>query len=317
MIDELDGELLLQSVEEPNDSGALGRNKNGYFHVRFQLSMTKLTDVAITTQRTDALQAFANNLAYSFNYQEADGGFQLIPPQSLIDDPNIPLANAGDRVSAVAFFAYSLGLSLTSLENSDWYQNSAEITSLRQQIQAFEPQIATTLAYLKSNTELLSMTDQVAPNRLLFDAVAFYSLGTYLQDEEAKAIGVSYIESALELVDQSACYFIEGGGWDSSYNGVALKVGLEMYSLLSDSEIKTELGQALVCAMDWQLSRILPGGEISTEGNARVFPGGEAFLGNEKTVDVEKSVYALLYFASLTNDQSYHELALEVLDFYQ
>lgn len=316
LINEFDEQLLLRTVEQPNDSGALGRNKNGYFHVRFQLNMSKLTDLAVASQRTDALQAFLNNLNYSFLYQETNGGFLLNPPQDLIDNPDVPNANAGDRVSAVAFFAYSLGVSLTSLENSDWYVNTSQTEQIRQQISEFDSNVELTLSYLKANKDILIQADQYAPNRLLFDAIAFYSLGTYLEDDDAKEIGISFINSALELVDEDSGYFIEGGGWDSSYNGVALKLGLEIYSMLPASELKETLGQKLVCAMDWQTTRILQNGEISTEGNTRVYPGGESFLGNEKTVDAEKTIRALLYFSTLTENESYRDLGLKVLDFY-
>lgn len=317
LVSDFDEQQLLRSVEEPSDSGALGRNKESYFHVRFQMKMTNLTDIAIYSQRVDALEAFLKNLEYSFNYQEVNGGFQLIPPPELINDPNIPPATEGDRVSAVAFFAYSLGISLTSLEGSDWYLNSNETQSIRNQIRQFDLRIGSTLNYLKANQNILQQIDEDAPNRLLFDGIAFYSIGEYLNDIQAKEIGIGFIQYALELIDESSGYFIEGGGWDSSYNGVALKLGFEIFSMLQTSAIKEDLGQKLVCAMDWQLTRILPSGEISTKGNTRVYPGGESFLGNEKTVDVEKTIRALKYFASLTDNSTYNNIANQVLDFYQ
>jgi len=317
IVSDFDEQLLLMSVEEPNDSGALGRNKESYFHVRFQMKMTNLTDIAIYSQRVDALEAFLKNLEYSFNYQEGNGGFQLIPPPEIINDPSIPPATEGDRVSAVAFFAYSLGISLTSLESSDWYLNKNETQSIRNQIKQLDLRIESTLNYLKANQNILQQVDEDAPNRLLFDGIAFYSIGEYLEDTQAKDIGIGFIQSALELIDESSGYFIEGGGWDSSYNGVALKLGIEIFSILPTSAIKEDLSQKLVCAMDWQLTRILPNGEISTEGNTRVYAGGESFLGNEKAVDVEKTIRALKYFASLTDNPTYNNIANKVLDFYQ
>lgn len=316
LISEFDEQLLLEFIEVPNNSGALGRNKNGYFHVRFQINMSKLSDLAVKSQRIDALQAFLKSLQYSFLYQESNGGFQLIPPDDLINNPDIPSANTGDRISAVAFFAYSLGLGLTTLENSDWYSNHSETEEIRQQIQSFSSNIELTLSYLKTNKEILNQADQYAPNRLLFDAIAFYSLGMYLEDNEAKEIGIEFMQRALELTDETSGYFIEGGGWDSSYNGVALKLGLEAFSLLPISEFKEIFGLKLAEAMDWQISRILSNGEILTDGNTRVFPGGESFLGNEKTVDAEKTIKALFYFSFLTENSSYKNIALTVLNYY-
>ena len=115
-------------------------------------------------------------------------------------------------------------------------------------------------------------------------------------------------------------YFIEGGGWDSSYNGVAIKLGFELFTLIPNDSVqivKDELEKAVTCATDWQKSRILATGEISTEGNTRVFPGGEEFLGNEKSVDVIKTVKALYYMATLSDKNEYELLALKVIENYE
>lgn len=316
IIDGLDDGLIERAVEKPNEVGALGRNKKGYFHVRFQMNITKLTDAAVKLENVELLQAFSRNLDYCFSYQDPDGGFQLNPPEDLVNNPNIPPASEGDVVSGVAFFAYSLGISLMTLENSKWYSNQNTM-SLSDNVLSYTSNITQTLNYLKANKERLDIVDKHAPNRLLFDAVAFYTLGQYLDDAEAQNIGLDFAGRAFDQVDDKGGYFIKGGGWDSSYNGVALKLGLEFYSLLPDSEpLKESLDDKLLCAASWQVSRILPSGEVSTEGNTRVFPGGESFLGNTKSVDVEKTIKALLYLAVMTNTNEYMDMALRVLEYY-
>ncbi|MEM8510188.1 MAG: hypothetical protein AAF717_20310 [Bacteroidota bacterium] len=317
MLEEFDEALLYQTVEEPNAEGALGRNKTAYFHVRFQLNMSKLTDLAVVRQQAAALSAFVRTLEFSFNRQEEDGGFELHPPTALLGNPDIPEASSADLASGVAFFAYSLGLSLTTLTQSHWYLSASQTALQRSRVNTFDTEIALTLQYLKRHRNVLKQADQNAPNRLLFNAIAFYSLGSYLDDTEAKELGIEFVELALELVDPIGGYFIEGGGWDSSYNGVALKLGFEIFSMLPTSETKDTLGQHLISATKWQRSRVLLTGAIATTGNTRVFPGGEAFLGNEKTVDVEKTIRAFMYFAILTNDDSYRNLAYRILDYYQ
>lgn len=144
-------------------------------------------------------------------------------------------------------------------------------------------------------------------------------LGTYTGDEEARQLGLDFAQNAFSQTDQGAGYFIEGGGWDSSYNGVALQLGFEFLSLLvqeGEEALIEEYAKALSCALDWQLSRILESGEISAEGNSRVFPGGEAFLGQEKGIDVLKTVRALFYMASYAGEKRYEDLAWKILNFY-
>ena len=47
LIDQIGEDRLEQGVEPPDSDGALGRNKDGYFHVRFQLNMTAVSDFTV------------------------------------------------------------------------------------------------------------------------------------------------------------------------------------------------------------------------------------------------------------------------------
>ncbi len=150
-----------------------------------------------------------------------------------------------------------------------------------------------------------------------FDAIAFYALGNYLNDEKAMETGRFFAQKALKQRNVKAGYFIEKGGWDSSYNGVAIMLGFELYCLLPKNDpLKERLGKTVSCATYWQKSRVLKTGEISTQGNTRVYPGGEYFFGNEKQVDVKKTVRAFYYMSILSNKQEYKELAERIYKFY-
>lgn len=307
-------------VERPDTNGALGRNKNGYFHVRFQFEMTRITDYAIRFQSEEGVFEYLNNLNYSFSYQKPEGDFLFIAPDEFLNDPNYQAPSEGDLASGTAFFAYSVGVSLMTLNQSLWYSESNTLNGLRTEIEALHLNIENMLEYLKINVGLLNTIDADAPNRLLFNAIAFYSLGTILNDDIAIDLGIDFAEKALLQRDAVEGYFIEGGGWDSSYNGVAVKLGFELLTLIpngTETMLKKELERVVSCATDWQKSRILSSGEISTEGNTRVFPGGEEFLGNEKGVDVIKTVKAFFYMNSLANISEYELLAQRVINYYE
>ena len=162
--------------------------------------------------------------------------------------------------------------------------------------------------------------DGQAPNRMLFNAIAYYGLGDLLGDEQAKTMGLGFAKAATEQTNPEEGYFIEGGGWDSSYNGVAAALGFELFTLLNDAThatFKEQLQEVLLAATNWQKSRILTTGEISTQGNTRVFSGGERFLGNEKSVDVIKTVKAFFYRSKLASDPEFEKLGLKIIAFYQ
>ncbi|WP_422360079.1 hypothetical protein [Reichenbachiella sp.] len=314
LIDAVPDEVLTGFVEEPDEEGALGRNKNGYAHARFQLAATHLANYAVHFESEEALSEWVKSINYSFLYQTEAGDFEFIaPPDAPADRQPLP----ADLASGSFFFAYGLGISLHAFESSEWYQGLPDDHASKQTIEGLQTNIESLLTYLKSNLELIQEYDRASPNRLLFDGLAFYTLGAYLEDANAQQTGLGLAGHAMTLREQTAGYFIEAQGWDSSYNGVALKLGFELYALLgSGVELHNVLNDGLSCSADWQFSRVLESGEISTEGNTRVYPGGESLGGREKKVDVEKTVYAFYYMAALTNDQSYAELSQQVLEYY-
>lgn len=178
------------------------------------------------------------------------------------------------------------------------------------------PKFQLAMAFLKTQKEALKQYDGDAPNRLLFDALAFYGMGVYLNDTEAKTIGIEFIQLALSKQD-AAGYFTEGGGFDSSYNGVSVRLGLILLGVLPSQEtIYLALQKALSCSVQWQASRVLSTGEISLKGNTRVYPGGEEFLGAEKQIAWIDTLLTFYFTAAISGDKSYEALAKRVENFY-
>jgi len=100
----------------PNDSGAIGRNKQAYFHVRFQRGMHHVADYGLASKRHDVLERFLTAVEYSLENQLPSGDFRLVIPESLKDQGKPSVA---DRTSGVAFFTSSLGLGIHALETND------------------------------------------------------------------------------------------------------------------------------------------------------------------------------------------------------
>lgn len=176
LINGLPEDFIRRIPEAPDELGALGRNKAGYFHVRFQLKMTCLSDFALRFEDEAALSAFFRTLEYAFSHQKEEGDFEIQLPEDLRNSPDYP-PSAADLASGTAFFAYSLGLSLNYLQQSSWFQTTPDLQNYRDALAAYSPALDKLLAYLKESKELLQATDAQAPNRLLFDAIAFYIFG--------------------------------------------------------------------------------------------------------------------------------------------
>jgi hypothetical protein len=301
-----------QLAKAPDMNGALGRNKDGYFHVRFQTDMGFLASSAIYFQNNQSLDYFIRAVEYSFARQKKAGDFELVVPPNL--QPLGAPSNA-DLASGISFFTASLGSSLILLEQSPWFINRPK-DPLTQRLDDLKNEFQLTLLYLKTQKEILKSYDTDAPNRLLFDALAFYSMGMYLSDSEAKTIGIEFIDLALARQDPKG-FFAEGSGFDSSYNGVSLRLGFVLLGIIPSQEpISAQLRKSLNCGIQWQASRVLSTGEISLEGNTRVFVGGEAFLGEEKKVAWIETMLACYFAHSFSLDQTYLNMAKNIESFY-
>lgn len=300
----------LATSNQTDASGALDRNKTAYFHVRFQMGISPLADYAVDAQNSTALEMVVRAIEYSFKYQNPDGDFLLVVPSDLA---NTVTVTEGDKISGIAFFYSALGPGLLALQENSGYQ--AQLAA-KKRIEILVPQYQLTLNFLKSKNTLLKQIDADATNRLFFDAVAFYSMGKYLNDPEAMNTGIDFANLALAK-KQPQGYFLEANGFDSSYQGVGLAMGFRLLSILkSDEPIRQMLYNNLACATRWEMTRIKPTGEITTEGNSRVYAGGETFLGKEKQVAYTSVMIALWNMYYYSGKEEYNVFAEKVLSFY-
>lgn len=308
----LDITAKLAEAHTPNASGAIGRNKHGYFHVRFQRGMHHVADYALASKRADVVDRFLTAVEYSLQRQLPSGDFELVIPDTMQAEGKPSVA---DRVSGVAFFASSLGLGLLALETNEWFQTSPDCDRLRSRLSTINPRLRSTLSFLIEHQRHLEAADQEAPNRLLFDAIAYITLGKLLNDDAAAKIGSAFADRALGQIHPQDGYFVESGGFDSSYNGVATALALRLLMLEYRNE---KLEPICLKAISWQKGRILASGEISTEGNSRVRPGksGESFLGREKDVDVGHTLEALMLASHQFPGREFIDLTTRVVEYY-
>lgn len=319
----------LAEAHKPTAHGAIGRNRAAYFHVRFQLGMHHLADYGLAARRPDVVDRFLTAVEFSLQHQQADGDYRLVIPDAL---KNKGRPSVADRASGVAFFASSLGLGLYALETNGWFQNADECATARSRVQKIKPRLQATLDCLLKHQQTLKTADSRAPNRLLFDALAFETLGRLLTRKESQQVAAAFVAEAVSLVDAQEGYFIEGGGFDSSYNAVATALALRLLmmgqqqtdrppglQLSPQTNLQTDLRTVCANAVRWQQQRVLQSGEVSTAGNSRVRSddAGESFLGRKKGVDVGHVVEAFLLASQAMQDESLNELALHVLSFYE
>lgn len=292
--------LVEQSALGPD--GSLGRNRAGYFHVRFQAGLHHWADAAVARSDAEAANQFVKALDYALGHEQDGGSFPAVIPPGL---SGAGAPTQADLASGAAFFLASAGSGFLALRGSPWFQRDPGLVAARDALSRAVPRLRAALGRLKTDRDLLARADARAPNRLLFDALAFVSLGQALGDPASIRIGLGFQAQALSL-QSSAGFFVEGGGYDSSYNAVALAVG---YRLLLLRPQDAGLSKALHRALDWEGTRIAPDGSLLTAGNSRVREGGERFLGAEKQVDVPHCAEALALAYAVTGEARWQGLA--------
>ena len=297
----------IASGSTPNSDGSIADNKTGYFHVRFQKGVVVLAEYAIASNRTDILEMAVKAIEYSFSHMLMSGDFDFVVPISVGGVPS-----SGDRASADAFFLTALGPTLTLLYSSNFFNAPAQ-SSYKLRIENLRPQIQSAINFLKTQIATLKNYDEKAPNRLFYDALAFYSLGIWLNDSVSKTKASEFISLGLASFNSKG-YFTELNGWDSSYNGVSTAILARYISLMSLSETYAdELWTKYSCSVDWQKSRVMVSGEISTQGNTRVYIGGEVFLGSEKKVAWIDTLTTFLFFKTQSGSTSKYQSQIDKL----
>ncbi len=288
---------------QPDEYGAIGRNRKafqGVFNQRHCIETifhgTVLHDAKETAKGIRVME-------YTFQHQQPDGNFEMH-----VDDPHYK-GSVGEYAQSMAFFFYDLGHAILYLDENDWFQQSTETDALRERVAKVREQAKKSLEWLKTKAEVLRK-DTKAANRVLIYGEAYYLMGRVLQDRNAMEIGRRFIGTALAMQAPDG-YFTENGGGDTNYNlfSALLVENLLLHLAPEDAAQKARLWQALERAVKWQMSRILPDGTVSTEGNSRVKPGGETFLGKEKAVDVIRLPLMLYEYAVLAGDTAAKDAA--------
>jgi hypothetical protein len=302
----------------PDTNGAMGRNKNGYFHVRFQLGFSETVAYGLMKEDPVMVEYGVRAMEYAFRHQNADGTFQLIVPEDLkAQISSDPQTVEATQASGVAFFYSDVGRALLLVRESQWFETSKDTVNLRSRIEKLGPRIAKSLTKLADQAPILEKADLRDTNRLFFDASAYYLVGSWLNNQRAINLGLDFMNKGIAQ-QRADGVFIEKGGHDSSYQLTSLGRIFYIYLHLQPQEehLRVQLWQVLSKGLAWEASRVLPTGEISTKGNTRVYPGGEQFLGHEKGVDPKGAVVGFEYYRAMTGDTRYSQLVDKILKYY-
>lgn len=238
----------------------------------------------------------------AFAHQRADGGFESKPAA----DGKISSAfNA--NVETAYFFLQELGRAFLVIGESP------HAAHFQDRIVALKPKVRLAADYISSGYDTIIPKVGHSVNRVIIAAKAFGTCGVFLGDDKLIAQSKQLIAHAITLRDKEGV-FIENGGRDSSYNVVSILFG----SVLALHVPLPEFEAILPAAVKWQLTRVLPSGEVDVSGNTRTGVGKEANAwGKPKTVNYNEVILALTLYGTIHHDEACLAAAERVFTYQQ
>jgi hypothetical protein len=265
------------------DNGAVGDNKVSFTHVgeqreaAWQLRYAEMArDGTLATRASTAIQ-------YAFAQMNAGGWFN-----NGLGATNI------ETLEADTFFL-------------QWFTNAyllvssdRDLQSLANSYSAYGEHLSLAMAWIESQKATIYSQGDDTPNRLLFASGAFYMGSRILGSTTYRNTGQQFLELALDLFHEDG-YFLEKGGYDSSYQGVCIFNLCFLYLHSTDMSLRAALRVVIESAVDWLITRITSSGAergyISHAGNSRTGPDGELTNGRPKLVNYAEVALALYYSA--------------------
>ena len=270
----------------PDENGLVGTNRReGWIHAALQRGAMLMLSVGAARGDKAAAEDAWRAVDVVFAHQKPEGNFESGSFQGRTQ-------SRGDDLSGTSFWLSELCEALLVVRESPLADQ------FKARIDALLPKIQSATRWLAAGEAELARGDSKAPNRLFFDAKAFGFASLLTRVESFMPISKRFMEAGLKMQREDGA-FDERGGGDTSYQAVNL-LKLQVLAMhLPDPRIDGVVYRG----MKWELARILPTGEVSTAENTRVRPGGESFLGHEKTVNYSEVVLALLYYSARTGDR--------------
>jgi hypothetical protein len=223
----------------------------------------------------------------TFAHQNADGS---------LGDP------VQDQATSVAFFLCFCSRALGLLQASEYAD------AQRGRIEALLPKVHRACRWLATQTAALDKANAHAPNRCFIIADAFALTNALTPDSEAQRLATRYVDLGLKSYRASDGVFLEKGGGDSSYQAVSILV--LMYYRVHVAEPR--LDEILSKAVEWELTKVRPSGEVDVQGNTRTGLKQEKWQGHYKDVNIPEVIQALAYYGLWRPDDRALDAAVRI-----
>jgi hypothetical protein len=273
-------------------NGLIGRNRRYGTMVspRLQLGAGAALRIGLHADRQMAINGF----------RAIEVGTQAIAPDGevvSIKPPDAPLGaelSISDKASGAAFFMADACPAVLALRASPDAETFVDKARRDRVIAALDRG----LRWLMQHAGELEKVDGRAPNRVLYDALAYHSCGVLTGNEAAQTLATRFVALALSQTRKDGV-FVEQKGSDTTYQAVSVRLALDLLLTGYAGPDAAQLNLAWQSGVIWLGNRIMADGRVDSTGNTRTCAGGESFLGTEKKVWPPGVYGALIYAAEL------------------
>ncbi|WP_292777915.1 hypothetical protein [Nostoc sp. NMS9] len=242
-----------------------------------------------------AIEAGFKMFDWGFAHQVDDGSFFI----------------TGDRFHSTSFFVEAVARSLLVIQQSPYAEKYAD------QVAKYKPLVHRAARWMiKPNIWKIGIRrNKPYTHRRYLVATALGLTGKLTGDQELIEYAHKSIEDGLSLQRPDGVN-PEKNGHDSSYQMVGVIYAQRWVTYFPQDEITPKVVAMINKSLLWEQTRILPSGEISTQGNTRTAGQEKGRSGKVKGIDRKSALRAFAYWASVTGNPQWKENAQKIAKFY-
>jgi hypothetical protein len=271
------------------------RNQAPAWYVEQQKYGEQLVIGGIVKNDPKAIRIGFKMFDWGFAHQAADGSF----------------AGTKDPFHSTSFFVEAVAHSLLVIQQSPYSKEYAR------EVQRYTPLVHRAALWMISPRVWdrgIKNNEPYTHRRYLVGA-ALGLAGKLTGDRQLLSYANNSISDGLSL-QQPDGVNPEKGGFDSSYQMVGVVYAQRWLTYFPNDELAPKVSAMINKALLWEKQRILPSGEIDSEGNSRTAGQERGRMGKVKHVDYSAVIRGFAYWASVTGDQQWNAIAQSVAQYY-
>ncbi len=271
------------------------RNQRQQWYIEAQQYGEDLVIGGLIKNDPKAIQSGFKMFDWGFNHQPPDGSFQ----------------GTGDPFHSTSFFVEAVAHTLLVLQQSPQSGKYAD------QIAHYTLRVHRAARWMIAPHVWEQGTERNEPytHRRYLVAAALGLTGKLTGDRELINYARQSIEDGLSLQRPDGVN-PEQGGYDSSYQMLGVVYAQRWVTYFPNDTLTPRVVAMIDKALAWEQTRILPTGEISSEGNRRTGGQERGRSGKVKTVDYKQALRGFAYWASVTGDPKLDAIARKISQYY-